>query len=512
MKRYLRFGLIVIALVSILLLSLIIYFAINFDPNAYKPLITDFVREKKQRELRLDGDIHVMLFPSPRIELGPLALSEYESDVEFASAERVEVSLALLPLLRKKLEVDRIVITGLRANFIRFEDGSINVADLLAKSEQPERFKLDIGYLAVQKATVAFRDDASGRHFVFRDVNLEADQLASSLRQPAGTVGSKVRSRFRIGESEQAEVDLTTTLAFDLTLDVDKQYYAVQGLSLESKGQLPGIDQFFLNCTADFSADIATESVAAGPASTKFSVSNLAINVAGTSGQNNLDIELHAPQLSLAHREVTGDKIAVAAKTSGPQGNINGRLLLSGVDGNVSSLRSPVLRVELEAVKDDWTIRAMLASPLVSSFSTGQIDLPEIQGAMRARSSSLAPSGIDATIGGRVSIDSISRHAQADITGRFSGSTVEAKLTASAFGQPNLNFDVNIDQLDLDRLLLGQQQSGENLRKTQSAAATEQWLVLSAPESVNVQGSVRIGLLKVANTKSSSVILDIKSN
>jgi AsmA protein len=102
MNRYLRFGLIVIALVSVLLLGLIIYFASNFDPNAYKPLITELVREKKQRELRLDGDIHLMLFPSPRIELGPLALSEYESDVEFASAERVQVSLALLPLLRKK--------------------------------------------------------------------------------------------------------------------------------------------------------------------------------------------------------------------------------------------------------------------------------------------------------------------------------------------------------------------------------------------------------------------------
>ena len=154
----------------------------------------------------------------------------------------------------------------------------------------------------------------------------------------------------------------------------------------------------------------------------------------------------------------------------------------------------------------------MLASPLVYGFSTGQINLPEIQGAMHARSSSLAPSGIGATIGGRVAIDAMSRNAQADITGRFSDSTVEAKLTASAFGQPSLNFNVNIDQLDLDRLLSGQQQSGENLRKTQSAAATEQWLVLSAPESVNVQGSVRIGLLKVANTKSSSVILDIKSN
>ena len=507
MNRYLRFGLIVIALVSVLLLGFIIYFAINFDPNAYKPLITELVREKKQRELRLDGDIHLMLFPSLGIELGALALSEHASHVEFASAERVQVSLALLPLLRKKLEVDQIVVTGLKANLIRFEDGRINIADLLANSEQPEQFKLDIGHVATQKATLAFRDDASGRRFVFRDVNLEADRLASSPGQTTDAVRSKVKSRFRIGESEQAEVDLATTLAFDLTLDVDKQYYAVQGLRLESKGQLPGINQFVLNCTGEFSAGIATESAA-----TEVSVSDLAINVAGTTGQNNLDIELHMPRLSLTPGKVTGDKIAVAAKTSGPQGVVNGRLSISGLDGNISGLRSPALHVELEAVKDDWTIRAMLASPLVSSFSTGQINLPDIEGAVHMRGSSLADTGIDAMFGGRVSIDAMSQNAQADITGQFADSNIEAKLAASAFAQPSLNFEVNIDQLDLDRLLPRQREPGENLKKTHSSSASEPWLGLSPLESVNVQGSIRVGRLKAVNTKSSRVVLEIRSN
>ena len=75
----------------------------------------------------------------------------------------------------------------------------------------------------------------------------------------------------------------------------------------------------------------------------------------------------------------------------------------------------------------------------------------------------------------------MSRNAQADITGQFADSNIEAKLAASAFAQPSLNFDVNIDQLDLDRLLLGQREAGENLKKMHSSSASEQWLVLSAP-------------------------------
>ena len=59
----------------------------------------------------------------------------------------------------------------------------------------------------------------------------------------------------------------------------------------------------------------------------------------------------------------------------------------------------------------------------------------------------------------------MSRNAQADITGQFADSNIEAKLAAFAFAQPSLNFDVNIDQLDLDRLLPRQQRAGRKFEK-----------------------------------------------
>ena len=181
MNRYLSYGLIVFALVTVLLLGLIIYFAVIFDSNAYKPLVIDLVKEKKQRELRLDGDINLTLFPRLGIELGPLTLSERNSNVEFASAERVLVSLARLPLLRKQLELDEILIKGLKANLIRLNDGSIDTADLLAKSEDPEQFKLAGGHVASENAALTFGDETSGKRFAFTHVNLEANRLDPDL-------------------------------------------------------------------------------------------------------------------------------------------------------------------------------------------------------------------------------------------------------------------------------------------------------------------------------------------
>jgi AsmA protein len=166
------------------------------------------VKEKWQRELRLDGDVNLTLFPRLGIGLGPLTLSERNSKVEFASAERVLVSVALLPLLRKQLELDEILIKGPKANLIRLNDGSINIADLLAKSEEPEQFKLAVGHVAAENGMLTFRHESSGRHFALKHVNLEANSSDSRLGPTAGAVCSRVDLRFTLDHPEGTETDL----------------------------------------------------------------------------------------------------------------------------------------------------------------------------------------------------------------------------------------------------------------------------------------------------------------
>ncbi|HKX52989.1 MAG TPA: AsmA family protein, partial [Nitrosospira sp.] len=123
MNRYLRctqWASFLFASLTILLLGSIIYIAVIFDPNAYKPEIIRLLKEKKERRLRLDGPITLAFFPSPGVELTGLSLSEHDSNEEFAAIEKLHVSFEILPLLRKELVLDEIDITGLKANLIRF--------------------------------------------------------------------------------------------------------------------------------------------------------------------------------------------------------------------------------------------------------------------------------------------------------------------------------------------------------------------------------------------------------
>ncbi|MEO8992039.1 MAG: AsmA family protein, partial [Nitrosospira sp.] len=258
MNRYPRYALIILVVaLTILLPGLALYIAVTFDPNAYKSQIIQLVKEKNQRDLKLDGDIRLTFFPRLGVEIPGLSLSEYQSDEEFASAENVLVSLAFLPLLRKQLELDEIVVTGLKANLIRFTDGHMNIDDLLVKSDEPEQFKFEIGSVLAEKSTLIFRDEASQKEYIFADLDLKADPINARSSPVDNIIRNKLELAFRMSQLKQPAIDQAIRLSFDLTLDTANRYYVLSGLDLESKGTINGVNNLVIHSTGDFSARFA---------------------------------------------------------------------------------------------------------------------------------------------------------------------------------------------------------------------------------------------------------------
>jgi len=502
MNQYLKYALTVFAVVITLLIGLILYITTTFDPNAYKPQIIQLVKENKQRELRLDGDIKLTFFPSLGANVKNISLNEYNSDKEFAAAENVLVSLALMPLLRKQLVVNEINVKGLKANLIRFKDGRTNIDDLIAKSETSEQFKFDIDHVRVETTTLAFRDEASGERYIFRDVNLKVDRADTRSRSMDDAVRSNVELVFRIDQPNQPEMNLVTSLEFGLMSNFDKQHYAVDGFQLESKGKITGIDNLVISSKGDLSIQ---------PAEGEYVVSKLTLGITGSSDINNLDIQFDAPRLSLIGGKVAGNKITLVAKATNPESSTSGNLSLSDVDGIVSDFKSRALTVELELKKGDLLVKAMLASPLIGNLDTRQLNLPEVAAVISVYSPGIPENSISGKLLGSAFVDGVSQNVQTTLSGTFTGSNIKAKLATTGFAQPIFNFDVDIDQLDLDRFLPQQQGQGKHMVKAESAERLEKSLDLSVLRNLKAQGSIRIGLLKAANVKSSKVKLDINT-
>ena len=100
---------------SIFLLILALPYLIN--PNDYKTLVTDLVREKTGKELVLSGDIHLQISPwlNMTCVFGKVRLANTApfSKSTFIESEQVKIELSLWSLLlQKRLHMKDIMLDG----------------------------------------------------------------------------------------------------------------------------------------------------------------------------------------------------------------------------------------------------------------------------------------------------------------------------------------------------------------------------------------------------------------
>ena len=146
MFKKIIFGL--IALVAIVIGALVIFVA-TFDANDYKQVITKQVKNHTGRELNIDGELKLAIYPDVALEMGKTSLSNAEGFAgnEFATINSGRVSVKLIPLLKKKIEADAVLLDGLKLNLHRKADGSSNWDSLLQGDSKSASAEATSGWL-----------------------------------------------------------------------------------------------------------------------------------------------------------------------------------------------------------------------------------------------------------------------------------------------------------------------------------------------------------------------------
>ena len=103
-----------IATIALIIGLGIAYLSFVFDPNQFKSQLIELVKNKKHRDLSIDGNIQLNFFPKLGVSLEKIKLSEFESTAQFAALDRAQVSLALLPLLQKQIVIDKVSLHGMQ--------------------------------------------------------------------------------------------------------------------------------------------------------------------------------------------------------------------------------------------------------------------------------------------------------------------------------------------------------------------------------------------------------------
>lgn len=498
MNKFLKYGLVAAGGAGLLLAGGAAYIAATFNPNDYKPQIIKAVKESKHRTLKLDGDIKLAFFPSIGAEIGKLSLSERESEKEFAAMDSARISLALLPLLSRQAVVNEVKVSGLKVALVKFKNGKSNIDDLLGQDQSKTESSstppvtLDIASVQVENAELRYRDERSGAQYELKKLDLKTGRIASGV--PARVEGSV------LVQANQPKVDITAQLKAMLTFDPDKQMFAVEGLDLQAKGAALDMSGLSVQARGDVAANLA-----AG----EYSAHKLAVEASGAKGKDNFEAKLDAPALKLAKDKLSGDKITLNAKLDGASGNIAANLIVPGLEGNAQFFKSGAIALDVDVKQPEQSFKVKLSSPVAGNLEGKQFNLSDLRIAVNATGDKLPNKAISSEMKGSVQIDAGRDSVAASLAGGLLQSQVRIKVAVNNFDSPAIRFDADVDQFDADLYLPKKQAGAEGGAK--AAPSKEEPFDLSGLKKLNLEGSLRIGKLKVANVKSSQIRLDVKA-
>jgi AsmA protein len=200
--------------------------------------------------------------------------------------------------------------------------------------------------------------------------------------------------------------------------------------------------------------------------------------------------------------------LVLTANLDGEMGKLIAELNMQDLQGNTRAFKSRGIGLDVELKQARQAFNLKLSSPLAGSLDAQQVNLSNLVIALSASGDDLPNKLITSELKGSVQVDGERESVQVSLTGGLLQSQVGAKVAVKGFADPAIRFDVNVDQFDADLYLP---------KKTAAAPANqeatpEQPFDLSALQNLNINGSLRVGALKVANVKSTKLHVDVKAN
>lgn len=200
-------------LLGLLLILVALGFALThlFDPNDYKDEIRQLARDKANLELQLKGDIGWSLFPWLGLELTDATLASADTPEQpFADLRLLGLSVRVLPLLRKEVQMSDIRVDGLNLSLQRDAKGRGNwegigkpaqasaaaqtpPAQAPAETDAPDEpaskpagqpLKLDIDSLTLSNSRIDFHDAQKGQQFTVENIELKTGAIREGAAIP----------------------------------------------------------------------------------------------------------------------------------------------------------------------------------------------------------------------------------------------------------------------------------------------------------------------------------------
>lgn len=516
----------IIVVIVILAIAALIAIPFLIDPNDYKEEISQQVEKATGRQLIIQGDIGLSVFPWVALQLGQLSLSNaegFEAD-HFASVNSAQIRIKLMPLLKREVEMDTIVLDGLMLNLETNEAGQTNWDDLTQSKAEvemetsqssavkddatPALAALSIAGVKLTNANILWSDASKGDNYQIRNLNLDTDAIVP------GTP-SDVKLNFDLISANpemRSHINLTT----QISVDVEKQLYSLEKLRLSTLAQSQSLpfSQANIILDTDIVANMMNEVITLRNMTLDGTVNTLNDQSLAFKLSSRVDANLGAKQYQLKDLALSGkvkDPNMPGGETdfsltSNITANLEAQtltmtdlalhiedLLLSG-QVNTSELLSETPKFGGTMQIEPFNLRKLLTKlnvelPEMADAST--LELFALSTAFEGSSEQLNTNSLKMTLD------------QSHLTGKFG---------IRNFSQPALTFDLALDQIDADRYLPAaeEKQTQDKIASPATAtasAATE--FPLETLRKINAKGVFKLGKLKVSGIRSENIVITL---
>ena len=174
MRRKIILG--VLAGIILICLLVIIVVVSTYDYNKFKPMITRIAKKYTGRKLTLAGDIKTKISLSPTLQVNDVSFQNapWSSHPEMIHAKKIEVQLALIPLIKGNINVKRLTLIN--------PDLMIEV-----NTSGKTNLEFDLREKKKNRAAPAKKDEAETALFDFKEILIKDGKLTVKNHQKKTT-------------------------------------------------------------------------------------------------------------------------------------------------------------------------------------------------------------------------------------------------------------------------------------------------------------------------------------
>ncbi|MBX3661527.1 MAG: AsmA family protein [Burkholderiales bacterium] len=192
------------------------------------------------------------------------------------------------------------------------------------------------------------------------------------------------------------------------------------------------------------------------------------------------------------------------------------RLDLPALAATAEAFKAAAAAIDASFRQDSRSVKLRLASPVNGNLQTQQFSLPQLKASLGATGAGLPGQGISGELAGSASADLAKDGVRLDLAGTLAGSALKVRLGIAGFGPSAYSFDIDLDQLDVDRLMPGAAPADKGgatapVAAGAPAAPAAKPFDLSALKSLRADGNIRIGALTAGNLKLQNLRAGVKA-